>query len=115
MFFYTIQFLAETRPCLSLHFEFSLRVPSRSFKVSLQRIARKFLRFEHPTAKKILWFPELKLKQPALSHKKNFLQAQKEVLASALFLGCTVTLRLSRSSIFQLDGGLGARFEFSRS
>jgi len=60
--------------------------------VSLQRTARKFLWFEHPTTKKILWFPGLKLKQPTISHKKNFLQARKEVLARALFLGCTVTL-----------------------
>ena len=61
------------------------------FKVSPQRTAKKFLRFYHATAKKFLQFPELKLKQPAISHKKNFcLWTQKEVLAHALFLGCTV-------------------------
>ena len=47
--------------------------------------------FYHATAKKILWFPGLKLKRPAISRKKNFLQTQKEVLARALFLGCTVS------------------------
>ena len=50
--------------------------------------------------------------------KEELLAAQKEVLVRALFLGCTVTLHLSRSSILQLDGGLGyggAQFEFSRS
>ena len=68
------------------------------FKVSLQRTAKKFLHFEHPTAKKFLCsyratakkflrFPGLKLKQPAIS-----LRTQKEVLARALFLGCTVYL-----------------------
>ena len=52
--------------------------------------AKKFLRFYHATAKKFLQFPELKLKRPANSHKKNFfLRTQKEVLTHALFLGCT--------------------------
>ena len=73
------------------------------FKVSPQRTAKKFLQLEHPNAKKFLRFchatakkgflrfPELKLKQPAISRKKNFcLRTQKEVLARALFLGGTV-------------------------
>ena len=78
--------------CLSLHFAFSLtRTLSRSF----QRTAKKFLRFEHPTAKKFLRFPGLKLKRSAISRKKNFfLWTQKEVLAHALFLGCTVHVHL---------------------
>ena len=76
---------------------------SRSFQSVTQRTAKKFLQFEHPTArkflrfyhaaaKKFLRFPGLKLKRPEISRKKNFfLQTQKEVLACALFLGCTVS------------------------
>ena len=52
---------------------------------------RKFFRSYHAGAKKFLQFPGLKLKRPTMSRKKNFfLQTQKEVLAHALFLGCTV-------------------------
>ena len=78
--FWTITFLAETRLCLSLHFAFSLTcTPSRSFQsVTAKKFlrfehptAKKFLRFYHATAKKFLRFPELKLKQPAISRKKN--------------------------------------------
>ena len=48
--------------------------------------------FYRAAAKKILRFPGLKLKRPAISRKKNFFfQTQKEVLACALFLGCTVS------------------------
>ena len=78
-----------------------MRTLSRSFQSVTQKTAKKFLRFEHPSAKKVfrfyhaaaknfLRFPGLKLKRPAISRKKNFLQTQKEVLARALFLGCTV-------------------------
>ena len=79
-----------------------MRTLSRSFQSIAQRTAKKFLRFEHLTAKKFLRFyhaaakkflrfPGLKLKRPAISRKKNFfLRTQKEVLARALFLGCTV-------------------------
>ena len=86
VFRYTLHFHLHA-PCL---------VP---FKVSPQRTAKKFLGFEYPTAKKFLRFyhatgkkflrfPELKLKRPAISCKKNFcLRTQKEVLARALFLG----------------------------
>ena len=78
------------------------RTLSCSFQSVTQRTAKKFLQFKHPTAKKFfpfyhaatkkfLWFPGLKLKRPATSRKKNFfLRTQKEVLARALFLGCTV-------------------------
>ena len=71
------------------------------FKVSLQRTVKKFLQLEHPTAekflrfyraaaKKFLQFPGPTLKWPAISCKKDFfLRMQKEVLAHALFLGCT--------------------------
>ena len=102
---YAIIFLADTRLCLSLHFALSLtRTLSRSFQSVTQRTEKKFLWFEHPTVKKFLRFyhaatkkflrfPGLKLKRPAISRKKNFfLRTQKEVLARALFLGCTVNL-----------------------
>ena len=57
--------------------------------------AKKFLRFYHAAAKKFLRFPGLKLKQPAISRKKNFfLPRQKEVLARALFLGIYHTANL---------------------
>ena len=49
------------------------------------------MHYYRATANKFLWFPELKLKQPTISRKKNFcLRTQKEVLARALILGCTV-------------------------
>ena len=76
---------------------------SRPFQSVTQRTAKKFLRFERPTTKKFLRFyhaatkkflrfPGLKLKRPAISHRKNFfLRTQKEVLACALFLGCNVS------------------------
>ena len=51
-------------------------------------IATKFLRFYFAASKKFLQFPGLKLKRPAIRRKKNFL-TQKEVLARALFLGCS--------------------------
>ena len=83
------------------------------FKVSTpQRTAKKFLRFKHPTAKnflrfyhatakKFLWFPGLKLKRPTISRKKSFfLRTQKEVLARALFLGCTVVHAQSQAESF---------------
>ena len=75
--------------------------------LSPQRTAKKFLRFEHPTAKKFLRFyhattkkfPGLELKRPAMSRKKSFfLRTQKEVLACALFLGCTVFIISSLQS-----------------
>ena len=55
---------------------------------------KKFLRFYLSPAKKFWRFPGLKLKRPAISHKKNFfLRPQKEVLAHALFLSCTVVIQ----------------------
>ena len=78
----------------------------------MQRTAKKFLRFEHPTAKKFLRFyhaaakkflrfPGLKLKRLAISRKKNFfLRTQQEVLAHALFLGCTVFFNTQREILY---------------
>ena len=57
---------------------------SHTFQDFQSVTAKKFLRFYHATAKKFLQFPGLKLKGPAIS------RTQKEVLACALFLGCTV-------------------------
>ena len=60
---------------------------------------KEALRFYHATAKKFLRFPGLKLKRPAISCKKNFfLWMQKELLAHALFLGCTVHVAISEYS-----------------
>ena len=62
--------------------------------------AKKFLHFYHAATKKFLRFPGLELKRPAISRKNNFfLQTQKEVLARALFLGCTV----QRQYVLQLS------------
>ena len=66
---------------------------------------KKFLRFYHAAAKKFLRFPGLKVKRPAISRKNFFLQTQKEVLACALFLGCTVCRPLSQEKI--MDSQLG--------
>ena len=102
---YPVSFLSKCTPKKFLRFEHpTAKKFLRFYHATAQKLlqfkhptTKKFLRFYHATAKRFLRFPELNLKRPAISRKKNlFLRTQKEALACALFLGCTVFLLINQ-------------------
>lgn len=93
--FLNIIFLAATRLCLSFHFAFP--------PIPQSVTAKKFLQSKHPAAKKFLQFLSMQLQRSSCifrtQEQLTCNQPQEvtrlaEVLALALFLGCTVHVLL---------------------